>query len=119
MYVRIASSSRPTVLTKYPPVPEVLSHEVALPFPVNPGEMDRALTLDEPDHLRHRVLRWDRDQHMHMIGHQVPFLDLRLLLRGQLVEHLAEMPAQLQIQSLPSTFRNEDGVVFAVPPSVP
>jgi len=53
-----------------------------------------------------------------MIGHQVPFLDLRLLLRGQLVEHLAEMPAQLQIQSLPSTpstLRNEDHVVFALP----
>src|SRR5215469_682208 len=101
-----------------PPGPEVLSHEVALPFPVNPGEMDRALTLDEPDHLRHRVLRWDRDQHMHMIGHQVPFLDLRLLLRGRLVEHLAEMPAQLQIQSLPSTLRNEDDVVFALPRGV-
>jgi hypothetical protein len=37
------------------------------------------------------------------------------LLDGQLVEHLAEMPAQLQIQSLPSTLRNEDDLVFALP----
>src|SRR6185503_7677152 len=98
-----------------PSGPEVLPDEVALPFPVDTGEMDGALALDEPDHLRHRILRWDRDQHVHVIGHQVPFLDLRLLLRGQLAEHLAEVPAKLQVQRLCSTLRDEDDVVFAVP----
>ena len=98
-----------------PPRPEVLPDEVALPFPVDTREADCALAVDETDHLGHRILRRDRDQHVHMIGHQVPFLDLRLLLRGQLAEHLAEVPAKLQVQRLCSTLRDEDDVVFAVP----
>ena len=108
----MASSSRPTVFTKYPR-PEVLTHEVVLSLPVNP-EMDRAFALDEPDHLRYRVLRRNRDHHVHMIRHQVPFFDLRLHLSRELVEHLGEIPAKLQIQRLPSTFRDEYDVVFAV-----
>ena len=97
-----------------PARPEVLTHEVALSLPVNPGQMDRAFALDEPDHLRYRVLRRNRDHHVHMIRHQVPFFDLRLHLSRELVEHLAEIPAKLQIQRLPSTFRDEYDVVFAV-----
>jgi len=34
---------------------------------------------------------------------------------GKPAEHLAEMPPQLQIQRLPSTLRDEDDAVFAVP----
>jgi hypothetical protein len=54
-------------------------------------------------------------RHVDVVGHQVPFLDLRLLLQGQLVEHLAEMPPQFQIQRLPSTLWDEDDVIFALP----
>ena len=43
--------------------------------------------------LRHRILRRDRQQHMHVIGHQMPFLDLRFLLKRELAEHFAQMPA--------------------------
>src|SRR5262249_13891954 len=90
-----------------PARPEVLTYEVALSLPVNPGQMDRAFALNEPDHLRYRLLRRNRDHHVHMIRHQVPFFDLRLLLSRELVEHVAEIPAKLQIQRLPSTFRDE------------
>jgi hypothetical protein len=34
---------------------------------------------------------------VHVIWHQVPFLDLRLLLSRQPVEHLAEVPAQSRL----------------------
>src|SRR6267154_2980621 len=44
-----------------PSGPEVLSHEVALPFAIDPGQVDRALAFDEANHLRHRILRRDRD----------------------------------------------------------
>jgi hypothetical protein len=56
---------------------------------------------------------------VHVIGHQVPLKDLRFLLKGQLVEHLAEVPSQLPVKRLPSTLRDEDDVVFAVPSGVP
>src|SRR5574338_138078 len=54
-----------------PAGPEVLPHEVALALPIHPRQMDRALALDEADHLRNRVLRRDRDHHVHVVGHQV------------------------------------------------
>jgi hypothetical protein len=53
-----------------------------------------------------------------VIGHQVPFLDLGFLLLRQLVEHFTQVPAQLQIERLPSTLRDEHHVVFAVPSGV-
>jgi hypothetical protein len=34
-------------IDEVPPGPEVLAHEVALPFAVHTGEVDRALALDE------------------------------------------------------------------------
>src|SRR5262245_20795822 len=111
-YRRLIPADR---VDEVPPGPEMLPDEVAPPFPVNTGEVDGAFALDEPDHLRHRILRWNRDQHVHMIGHQVPFLDLRLLLLGQLAEHLTEVPAKLQVQRLSSTLQDEDDVVFALP----
>src|SRR5580704_2667811 len=42
-----------------PSGPEMLSHEVALPLPVRPGQVDCALALDKADHLRNRVFRRD------------------------------------------------------------
>jgi hypothetical protein len=54
--------------------------------------MDRALSLDEPDHLRHRVFRWDRDQHVHVIGEKMALLDPAFFLLGQPSKHLSQMP---------------------------
>jgi len=39
----------PHRIDEVPARPEVLPHEVALPFPLHPRQMDRALALDEPD----------------------------------------------------------------------
>src|SRR5574341_105283 len=100
---------------KVPTRPEMLPHEVPLPLAVHPGQVDRALPLDEPDHLRHRVLRWNRDQHVHVIGQQVSFFDPTLLLGGQLPEHVPQVPPQLRIQRLAPVLRDEHHVILAVP----
>src|SRR5258707_3131086 len=59
---------------KISPGPEALPDEVALPLPVHPRQMNRALPLDVTDDLRDRVLGRDRNHHVHVIGHQMPFL---------------------------------------------
>ena len=96
----------------------MLPHEIAFALSINPRHVDRALALDETYHLRHRVFRRDRQQHVHVIGHQMPFLDLRFLLKRKLAEHFAQMPTQLLIQRLAATFRDEDNMIFAVPSRV-
>jgi hypothetical protein len=49
-----------------------------------------------------------------MVGQKMPFLNATLLLLGQLSEYLAQMPAQVSVQRLASTFRNENNVVLAL-----
>ena len=73
---------------KVPPRPEMLSHEILAPPPIQSRQMNRALALDVPHHLRHRVLRRYRDHHVHMIRHQVPFLNLAFPLICQFAKHL-------------------------------
>jgi hypothetical protein len=98
-----------------PARPKVLPDEVPPTLSVDPRQMDRALPLDEPDHLRHRVIGRDRDQHMHVIRQQVPFLDPTLFLLRQLPEHLPQVLPQPAIQRPPAAFRYEHHVVLAVP----
>jgi hypothetical protein len=43
-----------------PTGPKVLAHEVALALPIDPRQVDRALAPDEPDVLRHREFRRNR-----------------------------------------------------------
>src|SRR5262249_11632969 len=95
--------------------PEVLTDEISLPLSIHPRYVDRALALDEPHHLRHRILRWHRYHHVHMIWQQMSFLDLALLLTRQLLEHLPKVPTQLSIQYLAPILRYENYVVFALP----
>ena len=66
--------------------PEMPPHETPLSLSGHPTQMERTLALDESDHLRHRILRRDRYQHMHLIHQQAAFLDSPFLLLGQLPE---------------------------------
>src|SRR5882672_300855 len=76
-----------------PSGPEVLPNEIALPLAVYPCQMNRALPFHKSDHLRYSVLRWDREHHVHMIQHQMPFLDPAFLALGQSTEYFSQMPA--------------------------
>lgn len=65
------------------PGPDMLPHKVALPLPVDPRPVDRALPLDKLNQPGNRVLRWYRNQHVNMIRHQIPFRDPALLLTAR------------------------------------
>src|SRR6478672_472866 len=96
----------------------MLSYEVSPAFAIHPCQMNRTLAFDVSDHLRDRILRRDRNHHVHVIRHQVPFFDSTLLLFSELSKHLTKMFPQLLIQRLPPTLGNENDVVFALPSGV-
>ena len=98
-----------------PPRPEVLADEVPLPLAERPRDVNRALALDVPDDLRDRILRRDREHHVHVVGHQVPLLDAAFLLLRKRPEDRPEVAAQLSVEHLPPAFRNEHDVVLALP----
>jgi hypothetical protein len=54
--------------------------------------MNGRFPLDEADDLGHRVLWGNREQHMHVIGHQVPLFNPTLLLLGQRAKDFPKMP---------------------------
>jgi hypothetical protein len=75
----------------------MLTHEITLPLPAHPHKVDHTLALDEPYHLGHRILRRDRDHHVNVVGHEMPFLNPGFLLNGQLAEHFPEVLPQLSV----------------------
>ena len=98
-----------------PAGPKVLAR-VVLPSPeVRPRDVDRALPLHVAHHLRDRVLRRDRHQHVHVVGHQVAFLHATRLLLRKPPEHSPEVFSQLSVQRLASVLRDEHHVVLALP----
>jgi hypothetical protein len=72
------------------------------------------LPLRYRNYLRDRVLRRDRNQHMHMIGHQRPLFDPALFLFGQSSEHLPKVPPQLPVQRA-AALRDKHHMIFALP----
>jgi hypothetical protein len=78
---------------KYPLSPKGLTREPAFPFRVNARQMDRALAIDIPNHLRDQIFRRKSDHHVNVIGHQMPLLYSAFLVRGQLLEHLSKVRA--------------------------
>jgi hypothetical protein len=95
--------------------PEVLADKVPPPLSVHSGHMNGALAFDVADHLRYGALRGNRNHHVHVVAHQVPFLDPALLLPRQLVEHLAEVLPKLRVERLPAALRDEHDMIFAFP----
>jgi hypothetical protein len=84
------------------PGPKVLPYEVALSLAIDPSQVDRALSLNVANHLRHRIFRRNRDHHVQVVGHQMTLLNPTFPLRSQPAEYLSKVPAQLPIQRLPS-----------------
>ena len=72
----------------------MLACKVLLVFAVGPRQVNRTLALDIPHHLRHRILRRDEKQYVHVIRHQVPFQNPALLLLGKTTKHLSQMRAK-------------------------
>ena len=97
-----------------PARPEMLTDEIPPVLAIGPRQVDGILPFDEADHLRHGVLRRDRDHHVKLVGHQMTFHDPARLLLRQPAEDLAKILSQLHIQCLPAALGNESNVIFAV-----
>src|SRR5262245_16478648 len=107
MYSRITASSRPTVETKNPRAQKLWPTKFRFLSPYIRAMWIALLTLDEADHLRHRVFRRDQDQHVHVIRLQMPLLYPAFLLRGQLVEHFPKVLSDMPKKRLHPTLCNE------------
>jgi hypothetical protein len=75
--------------------------QIPLPLPVDPSHVDGALAFDVADNLRHRIFWRYRDHHVHVVRHQVAFLDPAFLLRRQTAQDLAEIRSHLAEQGFP------------------
>ncbi len=64
----------------FAPRPEVLAQEVLPTAELCSGDVDGTLPLQEPYHLGHGLLRGNREQHVHVVGEEVPLLHHTLLL---------------------------------------
>ena len=60
--------------------PQLLPCVVAFPLEKMPGHVDGALAFDEANHTGNRHLGRNADQHVNMIGKDMPLLNLTLLL---------------------------------------
>src|SRR5207245_11268391 len=69
-----------------------------------PGNVDRRFPLEKAHHLRHRVLRGNGEEHVHVIRHHVPLFNSTFLLLGQRTEDLPEMPPPLMGERFPTNF---------------
>jgi hypothetical protein len=100
---------------KISPRPKVKSREVTLTLAIRPRYIDGAFPFDVPDHLRYRVLRWDRYQHVNMIGHHVAFQDPAFFLLRQAPKNASQIPPHGTKKRFLATFRNEDNVKLGSP----
>ena len=88
---------------------------VAFSFQTVARHVDRALALQIPHHAGNCQLRWNIDQHVHVIDQHVPLLDPAALLLGQPVKHPAKFPPHDAKKRLPTVLRDKYNVVFALP----
>jgi len=60
----------------------MLTDEISPPTRIDPSNVNRTLPFDKPHHLRHRIFRWNRDEHVDVIQHQAPLNYLAFPLPG-------------------------------------
>src|SRR6516165_4407048 len=80
-----------------------------------PGNVDRRFPLDKAHNLRHRVLRGNGEEHVHVISHHVPLFNPTFLLLCQRAEDLPEMPPQLMVERFATILRDKHHMILAVP----
>ena len=66
---------------------------------IRPRYVNRALPLQVADHLRHRILRRDRNQHVHVVRLQMTFQYPALTLTRQLAQNFTQMHPNLPKQA--------------------
>ena len=95
--------------------PELPVAELVLHVRVPVEDHQRALALQVAHHAGHAVLRRYREQHVHVVGHQVPLDYLYPLVLAELPEDLPKVGPDLVVDHFPSILRREHDVVLAHP----
>ena len=98
--------------------PKTLTSEILLASKELSCNVNRALALDETDHLGNAVFGWNGDQHVHVIQHELAFFYPTLFLVGQVAKHLAKMCSQLSIKGFSSALWYPDDMILALPDRV-
>ena len=78
------------------------------------GNRNRTLPFEKPDHRRYRVLGRNRDAHVHIVRHEMPFQNLAFLLPRQRMENLPQMPARLPEDGFPPPLGYEHNMVLSL-----
>ena len=89
---------------RVPAGPEVLTREVLLTT-AQSGYGNRAFPLQEANDRGHRVLRGNRNTHVHMVWPQMSLDNLTFLLPGQGMENLPQLLADFPKQHLAPSLR--------------
>ena len=76
---------------------------------------ERALSLQVSHHARHAVLGRHRQQHVHVVRHEVPLYDLDSLVLAELPRYFADVRPDLVVDRFAPILRREHDVVFAHP----
>src|SRR5215813_12541577 len=95
-----------------PARPEAFPIEVSLSSTKLARNSDGALALDIANHLGHRILRRNPDEHVDMALHHMPFYDGAPPLPGQLTQHWTKKFPNLTIQCFLPSLWDKDHVIF-------
>lgn len=98
-----------------PSRPQVLPSVIAFPFQYMPRHVDRTLALQIPHYARHRQLRRNAHQHVHVIWQYMPLFYHAVFLFGQTPEYRPQLPPHHSEKASPSVFRDKYDMVFALP----
>lgn len=64
----------------------MLTREVLFPAHVGPGYLNGTFSFQVADDMRSRVFGWYRNQHVYVIGQEMPLDNLTSLLHGKVPE---------------------------------
>src|SRR5262245_18250486 len=95
--------------------PEAFPIEVSLASTTLAHHGDGTLALDRPNHLGHRILRRNPDEHMDMVLHPMPFQDGAPALPRQLTQHRPKKTPDLAVQRFLPALWDKDHVIFTIP----
>ena len=92
----------------------MLTREISV-LAAQPSHRDRALPFEKPDHRGHRVFGRNRDAHVYMIRHEMPFYNLAFLLPCSGVEDRSQLTPRLPKNGLSALAWAEHHMLLAVP----
>src|SRR5215831_10663693 len=100
---------------RIPSCPEAFPIKVSLSSPKLARNGNGTLALDRANHLGHRILRRNPDEHVDMVLHHMPFHDGAPALPSQLTQHRPKKTSDLAVQRFLPALRDKDYMIFTIP----